>query len=79
MTRFVKIDGKLINIDMICAVTDRHVRVVDDRFKDNFMTYYKTEVEGINVFLGNALEDSCIPLKNETVDSFLEKVNVVLK
>ena len=78
MTRFIKIEGNLINIDMICAVTDRHVRVVDDIFKDDFITYYKTEVKGINVFLGNALEDSCIPLKNETVDSFLEKINEVL-
>ena len=77
MARFIKVENTVVNVDLICAVTERFVRERilaqgDDQSFDDYVSVSK----GVNVFFGTALEDSFISFENETVDSFLAKIEV---
>ena len=77
MARFVKVENIVVNVDLICAVTERFVRERiptqgDDLSFDDFEYVSK----GVNVFFGTTTEDSFISFENETVDSFLAKIKV---
>ena len=71
MARFIKVENIVVNVDLICAVTER---VVVERIpaKGGYVRVPK----GVNVFFGTTLEDSFISFENETVDSFLAKIEV---
>ena len=77
MARFIKVENTVVNVDLICAVTERFVRERiltqgDDQPFDDYVNVFK----GVNVFFGTTLEDSFISFENETVDSFLAKIEV---
>ena len=77
MARFVKVENIVVNVDLICDVTERFVRERiptqgDDLSFDDFEYVSK----GVNVFFGTTTEDSFISFENETVDSFLAKIKV---
>lgn len=77
MARFIKVENTVVNVDLICAVTERFVRERiltqgDDQPFDDYVRVSK----GVNVFFGTTLEDSFISFENETVDSFLAKIEV---
>ena len=77
MARFTKVENTVVNVDLICAVTERFVRERilaqgDGQPFDDYVSVSK----GVNVFLGTTLEDSFISFENETVDSFLAKIEV---
>ena len=77
MARFVKVENIVVNVDLICAVTERFVRERilaqgDDQPFDDSVSVSK----GVNVIFGTTLEDSFISFENETVDSFLAKIKV---
>lgn len=77
MARFIKVENTVVNVDLICAVTERFVRErilaqSDDQPFDDYVRVSK----GVNVFFGTTLEDSFISFENETVDSFLAKIEV---
>lgn len=71
MARFVKVENIVVNVDLICAVTER---VVVERIPTQ--GGYVRVQKGVNVFFGTTLEDSFISFENETVDSFLAKIEV---
>ena len=78
MARFIKVENTVVNVDLICAVTERFVRERiltqgDDQSFDDYVSVSK----GVSVFFGTTLEDSFISFENETVDSFLAKIEVV--
>lgn len=77
MTRFLKIDNTIINVDLICAVVERYERVLVPSTDDQPFNDYASVIKGINVFFGTTLEDSFIPFKDETIDSFLKKISEV--
>ena len=77
MARFIKVENTVVNVDLICAVTERFVRERilaqgDDQSFDDYVSVSK----GVNVFFETTLEDSFISFENETVDSFLAKIEV---
>lgn len=74
MSNFIKIENTVINIDLICAVTERFVQERIPSTDDSPYDEYVSVQKGINVFFGVTTEESFIPFENETVDSFLEKI-----
>ena len=71
MARFIKVENIVVNVDLICAVTER---VVVERISTE-VSYVRVQ-KGVNVFFGTTTEDSFISFENETVDSFLAKIEV---
>lgn len=76
MARFIKIENTVINVDLICAVTERFVRERVPSTDDLPFDEYVSVSKGVNVFFGTTLENSFISFENETVDSFLAKIEV---
>lgn len=77
MSKFIKIENTVINVDLICAVTERFVRERVSTGDDLPFDDYVSVSKGVNVFFGVTTEESFIPFENETVDSFLAKINEV--
>ncbi|MFW2064022.1 hypothetical protein [Acinetobacter ursingii] len=74
MARFIKVENIVVNVDLICAVTERFVRErIPTQGDDLPFDDYVSVSKGVNVFFGTTLEDSFISFENETVDSFLAK------
>ena len=71
MARFIKVENTVVNVDLICAVTERFVQE-----KIPTGVGYVRVQKGVYVFFGTTLEDSFISFENETVDSFLAKIEV---
>ena len=77
MARFIKVENTVVNVDLICAVTERFVRErIPTQGDDQSFDDYVSVSKGVNVFFGTTLEDSFISFENETVDSFLAKIEV---
>ncbi|XZT16661.1 hypothetical protein ACT4Z3_16290 [Acinetobacter baumannii] len=77
MSKFLKIENTVINVDLICAVTERFVQERIPSTDDSPYDEYVRVQKGINVFFGVTTEESFIHFENETVDSFLEKIKEV--
>ncbi len=71
MGRFIKVEKTVVNVDLICAVTERFVRERSPTEAGCVRVQ-----KGVYVFLGTSQDDSCIYFENETVDSFLAKIEV---
>ena len=77
MARFIKVENTVVNVDLICAVTERFVRGrIPTQGDDQPVGDYVCVSKGVNVLFGTTLEDSFISFENETVDSFLAKIEV---
>lgn len=76
MARFIKIENTVINVDLICAVTERFVRERVPSTDDLPFDEYVSVSKGVNVFFGVTTEESYLVFENETVDSFLAKIKV---
>ena len=76
MARFVKVENIVVNVDLICAVTERLVQKRVPSTDDSPFDGYVSVSKGVNVFFGATTEDSFISFENETVDSFLAKIEV---
>ena len=76
MARFIKVENIVVNVDLICAVTERYV--VEHLPSNDDLPFGETQrvKKGVNVFFGTTTEDSFISFENETVDSFLAKIEV---
>lgn len=75
MTKFVMIGNAIVNIDLICAVTERYVTEIVPSNDDLPFNDTRQVVKGVNVFFADATEDSFIPFVDETVESFFEKIS----
>ena len=77
MARFIKVENIVVNVDLICAVTERFVseRIPTQGDALSSSGYVRVS-KGVYVFFGTTMEDSCISFENETVDSFLAKIEM---
>ena len=77
MARVIEVESTVVNVDLVCAVTERFVRErILAQGDDHPFDDYVSVSNGVNVFFGTTLEDSFISFENETVDSFLAKIEV---
>ena len=74
MTKFVMIGNAIVNVDLICAVTERYVTEIVPSNDDLPFDDTRQVVKGVNVFFADTTEDSFIPFEDETVESFFEKI-----
>lgn len=77
MSKFIKIENTVVNVDLICAITERFVQERISSTDDSPYDEYATVLKGVNVFFGVTTEESFIPFENETIDSFLAKIKEV--
>ncbi|WP_312968997.1 hypothetical protein [Acinetobacter gerneri] len=78
MSRFIKIGAVIVNIDLICAVTERYVSETIPSSDDLPFGETRRVRKGVNVFFGVTTEESFIPFESETIDSFLKKISEVV-
>ena len=71
MARFIKVENTVVNVDLICAVTERFV-VKRIPAKGGYVRVPK----GVYVLFKTNQEESFISFENETVDNFLAMIEV---
>ena len=74
MTKFIKLENTLLNLEQIECVTENNEIVGYEKENDSPLSSEIREIKGIQVHMINSIDGNYYVFRSETLESFLSKV-----